>query len=75
MTIVSKPLQTLRDTPVEWKNKNISTELAFPAKGQVLELDAELIPTTTGICGIRLAAADRQSIIISYRVTGFREDK
>jgi hypothetical protein len=65
MTIVLKALQTLRGTPVEWKNKSISTELAFPAKGQVLELDAELIPTAAGICSIRLAAADGQSIIIS----------
>lgn len=61
-----KALQTLRGTPVEWKNKSISSELAFPAKGQVIELDAELIPAAAGVCGIRLAAGDGQAIIISY---------
>ena len=65
-----KALQTLRGAPVEWKNKSISNEMAFPAKGQVLELDAELIPAKGVLCGIRLAASDGQGIIIKYDAAG-----
>ncbi len=61
-----KPLQALRGTATEWKNKTISSEAVFPAKGQVIELDAELIPAKNARCGVRLAAGGGQSVIIGY---------
>ncbi|THU41922.1 glycoside hydrolase family 32 protein [Niastella caeni] len=61
-----KSLLSLRGNVTEWKSKIISGETVFPAKGQVIELDADLIPAKNAICGVRLAAGGGQSIIIGY---------
>ncbi|WP_207511266.1 glycoside hydrolase family 32 protein [Longitalea luteola] len=61
-----KALQGLRGGVVEWKNQLISGDLTFPAKGQVIELDAELIPAKDDICGVRLAVKGSQGLIIGY---------
>ena len=59
-------LQPLRGAVIEWNNKNITGEATFPARGQVIELDADLIPAKNATCGIRLAVGGGQSIIIGY---------
>jgi fructan beta-fructosidase len=61
-----KSLQALRGTVTEWKNKTVSKEAVFPAKGHVIELDAVLIPAQNANCGIRLATGGGQSVIIGY---------
>jgi fructan beta-fructosidase len=65
-----KALQSLRGLVTEWKNKTVNSEEGFPAKGQVIELDAELVPAKNASCGIRLAAGGGQAIIIGYDVAG-----
>lgn len=68
-TLLQQPvttLQSLRGPVTEWKNKSISSEEDFPARGQVIELDAELIPAKTAICGIKLSAGNGKYILIGY---------
>jgi len=65
-----KALQTLRGSVTEWKNRTVNGSAIFPAKGQVIELYAELVPAKNAHCGIRLAAGGGQSIIIGYEVAG-----
>lgn len=61
-----KALEPLRGTAIEWENKTVSGSTNFPFKGQVLELDAELIPAQKANCGVRLAVGGGQSIIVGY---------
>jgi fructan beta-fructosidase len=59
-------LQSLRGQATEWQNKTVSGIEKFPYKGQVFELDAELVPARNGNCGVRLAAGGGQAFIIGY---------
>lgn len=61
-----KALQALRGQVVEWKNQPISGDVKFPSKGQVIELDAELMPAKNDICGLRLAAENGRFLVIGY---------
>lgn len=61
-----KSLQELRGEPTAWEDKKIAGEEKFPARGQVLELSADLIPAHTATCGVRLAVANGQFITIGY---------
>ncbi|WP_205508057.1 glycoside hydrolase family 32 protein [Longitalea arenae] len=63
-----RKLQALRGQLIEWKNQPLSGQMVFPAKGQVIELEAELVPAKNDICGIRLAADGGRSLVIGYDV-------
>jgi len=61
-----KQLQALRGPVTELKNKLVTNEPVFIAKGHVIELDAELLPAQNANCGVRVATGGGQSVIIGY---------